>query len=103
MSMKKAPTKPLSQHTTDAQKSTPSIADKKNVKGAIEELEKPLLALLSGSPEAHALFQDLPEQIADLVPKEKQQVFVVTELCKAVWFKQQGETFFQFLIHIKCM
>jgi hypothetical protein len=65
--------------------------DPEVVKQRSKELQQEVVDVAAGSPEARQLFQNLPDRIAEIHPKLKDQEKFVSDLCKTVWFKRQGE------------
>ena len=65
--------------------------DPEVVKQRSKELQQEVVDVAAGSPEARELFDNLPDRIAEIHLKVKDQEKFVSDLCKAVWFKQQGD------------
>jgi len=61
------------------------------VKQCSKVLQQEVIDAAAGSSEAHQLFNNLPDRIAEIHPKVKDQEKFVSDLCKTVWFKHQGE------------
>jgi hypothetical protein len=69
----------------------PSITEDADLQNEILELRKRVLELVPGSPEAHQLFTELANLVTELFTSVKEQVQFVCDLCRAVWFREQGD------------
>jgi hypothetical protein len=84
--------KPAAQHGGHSSKSAaPSKEDRKAHEEQAKELHQKIVNAVPGSEVARELFEDLADQITELLPNVKHQVKFVSEACKSVWYKQQGD------------
>lgn len=82
------------------QKKKPQAKDKGEAREKGAELSKRVLALEPGAFETREFFKTLPGKIASVLPNVTDQRRFVFDLCKAAWYKSQGEHALLFTLHV---